>query len=209
MPQRLLPNDWELISDYVEVLQPLDEATRDVSTDNVPTASLVIPILYGLASFLQDYVNGQCSQRMPKMFAKYLIAAINTRFPMFEYMVPHCYCTVMYPRFKDGVLSQSRKEIVIKNVTKDLESAEKTSTKSFIRKTYRMSGNMFSTSPCEQLKCYWEESLLPQNENPCKWWVDNVGLFPALKNLALKYLPIPASERVFSTAGNMCTSLRE
>ena len=45
-------------------------------------------------------------------------------------------------------------------------------------------------------------------ENPLEWWGKNAQKFPILSQLARKYLAIPASERLFSDAGNFISPLR-
>ena len=64
-----------------------------------------------------------------------------------------------------------------------------------------------------ELAVYKQEDPLPDTESdPLEWWRMNESRFPLLANLARKYLCIcatsTASERVFSTAGNVVTPNR-
>lgn len=56
------------------------------------------------------------------------------------------------------------------------------------------------------------EAQEPITADTLTWWQQNEGRFDALKILARKYLPVPAtsapSERVFSLAGNICSRRR-
>lgn len=59
---------------------------------------------------------------------------------------------------------------------------------------------------------YKQEPGLPLNSNPLIWWKAHTHQYPLLSKLAKKYLGVPAtsvaSERVFSTAGDIVTAQR-
>lgn len=63
-----------------------------------------------------------------------------------------------------------------------------------------------------ELNCYKEESVLPLNANPLKWWSEKATKYPILSKLACAYLCVQAtsvaSERVFSTAGDIVSAQR-
>ena len=63
-----------------------------------------------------------------------------------------------------------------------------------------------------ELTRYLQEEALDEDADPLAWWRDNQARFPLLSKLARKYLTVcatsTASERVFSTAGNIVTHLR-
>ena len=63
----------------------------------------------------------------------------------------------------------------------------------------------------EEILRYRERNLLPLNGNPLEWWRAQVDL-PLLSDIAKRYLCVPAtsvaSERVFSTAGDIVSSQR-
>lgn len=73
-----------------------------------------------------------------------------------------------------------------------------------------------TTTIAEKIKLQLESylSLLPiaMNENPCLWWAKNRDNFNLLVPVVRCYLGIPASEvaseRVFSSAGNVVTERR-
>ncbi len=63
------------------------------------------------------------------------------------------------------------------------------------------------------LRNYLALPLLPSKADPFQWWVkEGRQRYPCLYQLAMKYLPIPAtsvpSERVFSIAGEVLSKKR-
>jgi hypothetical protein len=66
--------------------------------------------------------------------------------------------------------------------------------------------------PLDDVILYMQEPIPNVNSNPLQWWQLNGSRYPRLRNLALKYLGIPAtstpSERVFSKAGEIVSRPR-
>ena len=64
----------------------------------------------------------------------------------------------------------------------------------------------------EELESYLEEPEIESTRNPLHWWRENEERFPRIAKVARKYLAVPASsiasERVFSTAGNIMNKKR-
>lgn len=63
-----------------------------------------------------------------------------------------------------------------------------------------------------ELSAYLQFVSADSESDPLHWWKDHEEMFPNLKNVAKKYLCVPAtsspSERVFSTNGNVVTCHR-
>ncbi|XP_049908073.1 E3 SUMO-protein ligase ZBED1-like isoform X3 [Epinephelus moara] len=64
----------------------------------------------------------------------------------------------------------------------------------------------------KELSAYLQSVNVDSEANPLQWWNDHEEMFPNLKNVAKKYLCVPATssplERVFSTSGNIVTCQR-
>ncbi|KAF0039287.1 hypothetical protein F2P81_007522 [Scophthalmus maximus] len=64
----------------------------------------------------------------------------------------------------------------------------------------------------DEIRRYRAENPAGLNENPLTWWRSNEGEYPLLARLAKQYVCVPgtsiASERVFSTAGDIVTAQR-
>lgn len=65
----------------------------------------------------------------------------------------------------------------------------------------------------EEMKIFFDETCIPHKADPCCWWEQNKDRFRFLQQAAKQYLGIPstevASERTFSSAGNVVTDVRE
>lgn len=75
----------------------------------------------------------------------------------------------------------------------------------------RMAATSVRDKASEEVKRYRERDPLPLQKNPLLWWKEQQDL-PLLSSLAKRYLCIPAtsvaSERVFSTAGDIVSTKR-
>ncbi|KAI7799915.1 putative zinc finger BED domain-containing protein 1-like [Triplophysa rosa] len=64
----------------------------------------------------------------------------------------------------------------------------------------------------KEVQMYFSESQIPKQEDPLGWWKENEGRFPSMSKLARSFLCIPATstpaERIFSAAGNICSQKR-
>lgn len=63
-----------------------------------------------------------------------------------------------------------------------------------------------------EMDVYFAEPTIKRDDNPLKWWSQNSWRFPLMAELAKVYLAPPpssvASERLFSTAGDIITDNR-
>ena len=86
----------------------------------------------------------------------------------------------------------------------------------YLRASKTQSGSEDDLTPesyCKaELKCYMTIPKPDPESKPLEWWKQNYTSFPILSQLAKKYLSIcvssSASERLFSTAGNISTKKR-
>lgn len=64
----------------------------------------------------------------------------------------------------------------------------------------------------DEIQLYKMAKVISVDSNPLKWWKDNEHQYPHLSKLAKRYLAVQAtsvaSERVFSTAGDIVTAQR-
>lgn len=56
--ENLSAQEWKLMNAIVRVLQPLEQATAELSADHYPTLSQVIPLLHCTRVMLEEHVSG-------------------------------------------------------------------------------------------------------------------------------------------------------
>ncbi|KAJ8888653.1 hypothetical protein PR048_008145 [Dryococelus australis] len=68
----------ELDCRYVTILQPLFLATKELCRENVPTLSMVRPILYGIEGFLKNYISSRTGDQGSGIrLARALLKSLN------------------------------------------------------------------------------------------------------------------------------------
>ncbi|XP_054263287.1 E3 SUMO-protein ligase ZBED1-like [Macrosteles quadrilineatus] len=64
----------------------------------------------------------------------------------------------------------------------------------------------------QHVQAYINSPCIPMQENPCSWWKQHSQLYGPIASVAKRYLGIPAtevaSERIFSSAGNVVNERR-
>ncbi|KAG0426906.1 hypothetical protein HPB47_025999 [Ixodes persulcatus] len=89
-------SEWKLISRAVKVLQPLEQATTDLSGDSYPTLSQVIPLLHCTRLVLTQHSTDEAAS-----LASSLLRSIGARFPDLKMSRLPALAMLVDPRFKD------------------------------------------------------------------------------------------------------------
>nr|CAD7197812.1 unnamed protein product [Timema douglasi] len=92
--------DWAQAKGVLEVLEPLAQATKEISGDSYPTSSMVIPILHCLSSHLNSRIQ---RQEEGMTFARSLLKTLKSRFPLHEEDEIFRLSMLTDPRFKGAV----------------------------------------------------------------------------------------------------------
>ncbi|XP_063221590.1 zinc finger BED domain-containing protein 4-like isoform X2 [Bacillus rossius redtenbacheri] len=217
--EMLSSSEWKQAESIVEVLQPLAEATEEMSGESYPTTSMIIPILHCLTSNLESHAQ---QQKDGILFAKALCKNLKSRFPNFKKEQVSCIAMLVDPRFKGVLMSDVEAGSILGTELKILpkEANEKVIVKSSEEKSVLWAAldslpNQPATNHKEdEIRNYLSEPRLPRSDDPLGWWRNHgSNKYPNLCVVASKYLGIPAtqvsSERLFSVAGNVVTSRRE
>lgn len=237
----LSPSEWNVAASLVQVLQPIVDATADMSGQKYGTISSVVPFLYGTEQILK----GHCDiENEAGLFARNLLKSLKTRFPLFMEQKELMLATLCDPRFKSifciNSFDQTRAvELLAAEVSvrcarmgsseqfqrQELFSKPSTShdcsngSRQTVWETVELLASRKSqcnnpTPYSQEVQKYLNEPLVPRKNDPLVYWREHgAALYPGIAKIALRYLPIPAtevpSERIFSTAGNTVTSRRE
>ncbi|KAJ8887583.1 hypothetical protein PR048_013800, partial [Dryococelus australis] len=191
----LSPLEWKLTSGLVEVMKPFADATKECCGNNYPTASMVIPTIHCLEIATTNHIRkNKFGTGVP--FARYLIKALRSRFPMYKMDDINVLCTILDPRYKVVVFNDYETQYAVNQLKKEIKvnsiEVAKTPTKN------NTSSNLGKQNP---LRAIWQHRVFRG------FLILMSDCFPLVARVALYYLSIPATqvatERVFSTAGNI------
>ena len=223
----LKDEEWELASQLIVVLKPLQVATTALCEEHNVSVSLVYPVVYGL---LKKHLAPASDDRTAvKVFKKTVASELKRRFdPDSEEIAedPPVLASALDPRYHQLKFFSSEQRSVTYNKLKDLavevdaeaqtvevEAETQESTAKRPRHDSAMDfllGDSLGNgdddrSPQDEVDLFLREPVLGTNTNPLKWWQANESRFPVLSKLAKRLLCIPATsvpaERIFSTSG--------
>ena len=222
------------MKDAILLLQPFEEATREISADKFVSVSKVIP----LARLLQR-ITAQCPSS--STLKKELVASMSRRFSgNIEGNYTLAASTLLDPRFKkigfgDTAACNQAVERLKMEVAAIIDAANNTSqlsqdNTSGSQSTSANSSNSRLWSAIDEriiavtqtrsstssaivaFRAYLDELNIPRKDNPLKWWLVKEQSLPALAHKAKSYLSIPATsvpaERLFSKAGELISLRR-
>lgn len=233
-PDCLNASEWEVISDCVKILKPFENITSELSGENYPTISLVIPLIRGLQYMLK---NLRTETTIGIEFKNKLIDVVGRRLGNLEKDKIVAKSTLLDPRLKKTAFGlqenadnahkwiceeltnmirakNDNTEITESDTTQSTSSANICSVwKHFDDKVaqVKITSNPNATASI-MIRQYLEIPPLDRKKNPLEFWKQYEVTFPELYKMQLKYLSIPAtsvpSERVFSKTGQITNERR-
>lgn len=223
----LSEDEWTLIENIANVLQPFELVTTLLSSDSQPTISIVMPILQSLVQNFLSKTNDEDTDDVTRM-KNQLLQEMRSRFKdvlCSDYSVTGSLeisvldiSTFLDPRFKNterflGSIIQAKR--LINNLLQNEEDAVEEVIVNPAKKSaldILFPSDSVDSSNFNTVDSYYSESAIPKNMCPLQWWKNNQQKYPKLSKLARRYLCIPAtstaSERAFSKAGNIVTAKR-
>jgi len=233
VPVELHASHWVLAEKVVKVLQVYEEATREASGDYA-SAAIVIPIVN---SILRSLEVSDGDSGVTKMKREMLVS-LQTRYSDVESNKFFALATLLDPRFKQRVFSSATSAAMAKQMliseyesfTSEQDLEPPTSKHPRVQQDETQKSKSLLWQFCDEimeeksgteaspdsLECvvdtYLKELNQPRKSNPLQYWKEHQQLWPVLVLLASKYLCAPpssvASERLFSTAGDISTETR-
>ncbi|KAH9373320.1 hypothetical protein HPB48_018373 [Haemaphysalis longicornis] len=200
--ENLSAQEWKLMNAIVRVLQPLEQATAELSADHYPTLSQVIPLLHCTRVMLEDHVSDEAAP-----FAFSLLRSLSTRFPDIKMAKVPALAMLIDPRFKSICYTTEAEKkwaraLLVSTVEKLLPSQQKQDQGCSVVPESAMGAastvwTIFSTlssTACQetdnghtakQVCDYLSAPLLPRAENPLDWWKGRGSQsYPALAKVA-------------------------
>ncbi|KAK1889018.1 Zinc finger BED domain containing protein 1 [Dissostichus eleginoides] len=183
---RHLPDQWVLLEELTQGLQPFQCATVYLSGQEYATASCLPQLVKGLQRSTQQ-------TRFETGAGKaFLATSLDPRFRKLKFMGA-----------EDGTRVQGTIEVLAIKES-DTDSLSEEEDESHEDQKLQMARS--------EVQMYFAEPAIHKKDDPLRWWRENKGRFPVLSKLARSFLCIPAtstpSERIFSVAGNICSQKR-
>ncbi|XP_048037844.1 E3 SUMO-protein ligase ZBED1-like [Megalobrama amblycephala] len=232
--------DLEVLESVHKALKPLLEFTDALSGESYVTVSYVKPVLHLFQSSLLARQENDTpltqsikASILDYLREKYSDPSTNDLLDMAGLVDPRFKITYCTEKKVDAIKSRAITEMEAMLYETDQGTAElaaslpqdattvsqpeeplrKKSLGSFFKTAATSSATLSQRELIEkELSAYLQSVNVDSEANPLQWWKDHEEMFPNLKNVAKKYLCVPAtsspSERVFSTSGNIVTCHR-
>lgn len=230
-PDMLCKKDLEVLEDIALVLKPIEKVTAEMSGEEYPTSSLVIPIIRCLTITVEKL---SLSTKIGEDFREKLRQQIKIRFNNIETNEIHALSTILDPRFKkihfQSALAASTaldkiNKILKKTISKTSHTSHVVAAKldnresniwefhdQLVSSKSNQHLNDMGSGLCLELRQYLNQPVISRYEDPLKHWATLKLAYPSLSNIAIHYLAIPAtsvpSERLFSKSGAIKTESR-
>lgn len=225
--------EWQLLEELRDCLVPFEKATKIMSSENSPTASIIQPLTFSIrTNFLGTNDKDSASLRIFKSVIRNDFVKRFSIDPTHQHSLMGNFsstlldfCTFLDPRYKKyerefGIINRVKDSLIETLKTMDnvfdqgetdnsYKKKEETRTAfDFLFPTNGQNGNVVT---CE-VSVYADEVQIDKNIDPIIWWKKNEPRFPKLSQLSKKYLCIlgtsTPAERAFSKAGNIITAKR-
>lgn len=233
----LSETEWQVLKEVCSILKPFEQITREMSEEKNVTLSKVIIIVKGLRSAIEN-IKQKTASFGAKELVNHYEKEITNRFHTVETNPLMARCTFIDPRFKSKAFNSEYNFNMIKDRIESevahIISAERerntSNEKTFMESesTSDLEENLvwadfdrlvktrkeidIKAAAILEVRSYLAEDLINRKENPLNWWKTRTAIYPHLAKLAKKYLCIiatsVASERIFSTAGQVITDRR-
>lgn len=230
-PPMLTGLELNIASSLLNILRPLEAATKEISGDKYCTGSKVIPLVRCMLSKLKTFTT---DEPLVMEVQKLVLKEINKRMGAIEQVSSLAIATIFDPRFKklhfEDPLAcsnavQKIKEMMKNNLFEEKNNLESDSDGSdkvledfslwsdhhkLVHRNWK--SNKSEESVSDELSVYLRTPVSRLKENPLEVWADYKQQFPKLYKIAYKYLTLVASsvpsERLFSKASQVLTQQR-
>ncbi|CAF0931624.1 unnamed protein product [Brachionus calyciflorus] len=214
----LTNEEWNIIENFKEILEPFKKATLDLSSQNLSTSHLY-PIIDHLDKHLNKMVNkreyflyNSAFQKMSLKFEKYWKEI--EEFIILSHIID--------PRFKLTLIDRNKKNYwkqrlrVLMRQHPNFDQSNQTST-NFVEREFSLIEsilyqNDLLTNNEDEIDKFFGTPIVGMNIDPIEWWRLNYTDFSNLSKIAMDYIgAVPTSiqsERYFSIGGLTVTKLR-
>ena len=217
----LTDDQWELITEVVQVLEPVKGVCEILEASASPTLSLLIPLLVQLLIQLQTVASKHPAGSLAATIAGYVRndiydrvkEALESPTSQVSMMLDPRVRTKQLPNYNKAVAVDALRSAYLRfsDALKDLRggdhdlprpalaSAAAASDSTVPPPAKRMKSLFDLTeendiaSPTTELDMYLREPGIALQQCPLQWWTEKASLYPTLAQMARVYLAIPAS----------------
>ncbi|KAF0691848.1 zinc finger BED domain-containing protein 1-like, partial [Aphis craccivora] len=232
-PSNLESQEWSIIEDMIPLLRPFNNLTVELSAEQYPTISKVIPLIRGLQLSLNSkspktrlgiFIKGRLLDSTTKRFDGIEKQALTPQFSRATLLDPRC------KKVAFGVAENANdaEDSVISEIASLMRNASNTEQATVQMDVIEDEDNVWNflqskvttvqsqtTSTSSSTALMKQYLNMPHVELKCDvitYWNDHKVVLAPLSNIALKYCIIPAtsvpSERIFSKAGQILSAQR-
>lgn len=230
-PPMLTASELSILFSVLQVLRPIEAATKEVSGDKYCTSSKVIPLIHCLLLKVKTL---RLEESLAKELQSLVLKEIDKRMGVIERVTPLAIATILDPRFKkmhftDPLACSSAvakvKELVKTTIQNEAAVESDSSDHSdkpednfslwddhhkLVHKSWKTAKSDDTIS--DELSIYLRSPVGRLNENPLEIWGDLKIQLPKLHKIAYKYLTMVGtsvpSERLFSKAAQIVNQQR-
>lgn len=229
-PPMLTASELSILSSVLQILRPIEAATKEVSGDKYCTSSKVIPLIHCLLLKVKPLkVEESLAQELQSLILK----EIDKRMGVIERVTPLAIATILDPRFKKMHFTDSlacsmavskikemmKSKVQNESVESDSSDLSDKAEEKFslwedhhklVQKSWKTVKSDDSIS--DEVSIYLRSPVGRLNENPLEIWNDLKIQLPKLHTIAYKYLTMVGtsvpSERLFSKAAQIVNQQR-
>lgn len=228
----LTSTQWELLSDLVKLLHPLEIGTTYLCSEASSSLSSILPVVFGIIKHLEVKENDSV---VIKRFKISVENQIRCRWHLDDLNVSdiNVLASALDPRYKSLTFLDANKITEVKEELKNQTQQLTVDQSANVNITNGSSDSQESQPPAkkkaldilfgkeesnssavleDEVELYFSENNVSRSCNPLVWWKTNSLRYPRLSQLVKPLFAIPAtstaSERLFSVAGLTVTKLR-
>ncbi|KAF2884629.1 hypothetical protein ILUMI_21537 [Ignelater luminosus] len=229
-PPMLTASELSILSSILQVLRPIEAATKEVSVDKYCTSSKVIPLIYCLILKIKPL---KLEESLAKELQSVILKEIDKRMGVIERVTSLAIATILDPRFKkmhftDPIACSSLvakvKEFMKATILNEVVESDSSDHSDkpednfslwddhhkLVHKSWKTAKSDDAIS--DELSIYLRSPVGRLNENPLEIWNDLKIQLPKLHTIAYKYLTMVGtsvpSERLFSKAAQIVNQQR-